>query len=499
MSTPRAAIYARQSSPEEDGIAQQIHDCRAEALRLGWPVVLEPFFDDDTSGSVDRGPKTDWAKMLKAFDAGEFDALIVNETSRVTRRLFDVLELRPPKRNIRIFVVRGGIDTGNSFGDYMFKQFVLTAEHEVKQKTIRDQRYAVERRKKGHPTAGRTPHGYRWVHAPDRDDEGIRYAIDEDEARNVRRIFEEFLAGASMKQIAKDLNEDGRRTRRDTRWGASTVRRILMNPVYAGLLPPAQPTGQFGLENIVLEECGTGAWEPIIDQDRFMAARGRLVGVKPNHEGTARKWLLPGLAVCGRCRGPIRSAKGETQPTPWADGSGRAPQKRYHAYRCVDGGHFMRNGDIIDDYVCEVIIERLSKEDAVELLRPPEDLPDPAVLYSLKTELEGRDAAITSLLARGKISADGAEEALDELAAEIRRVNDQIGRIHNQDPLAEVVDSDDVRQWWKAATLARRRTVVGELMTVVIYPVGKGKRVTTIAAAAGTVGIEWRREAGTAD
>lgn len=489
---PQAAIYARQSVDEDQGISQQLADCRAEAERRGWPVVAE-YRDNDTSGSTERGPKTEWAKMLRAYDSGEFDTLIVNDADRLTRNLTDVLEVRPRKRDMRVIVVRGAIDTADD--DYMLKQLVLLGEREIRQKAQRAARYAVERRAKGHPAAGRTPHGYDWVPAADRDEHGTRYAINEDEAQDVRRIFDEFLAGGSMKQIARDLNADYRLTRAAARWGASTVRRILLNPMYAAKLAPAQESGKFDIAAISIEKCGEGAWEPIIKLDQLLAARGRLIGVKPNHDGTARRWLLPGLAVCGVCRGPIRSAKGETHPTAKINGSGTSPQKRYHAYRCVNAGHFMRNGDIIDDFVKEMCIGRLAREDAVDLLTPPEDGPDLAVLNARRTELEGRDSAIASMVARGQMKSEAAVDALDELAAELIAVNKEIAHAVSRDPLAEVVGTEDIRQWWENATLARRRGLVEALMTVVIYPVGKGKRVLTAEAASETVGIEWRREA----
>jgi site-specific DNA recombinase len=491
----RVVIYARQSVKEEQGIQQQLDDCRVEAKHRGW-LVVEEYKDDGTSGSKERGPKTDWARMLKAFDAGQFDALLANDVDRITRSLTDVLEVRPPKRDIRVLTVRGGIDTSDSTGDYLLKQLVILAEREVKLKGDRAQRYSVERRKAGHPTPGKTPHGYHWVPAIDRDDAGTRYRIDGDEAQDVRVIFSEFLAGAPLGQIARDLNNAGRRTRADAKgvafkWHTSTVRRVLMNPAYAALLPPAQPTGEFDTAKISLEECAPGAWEPIIDVDVVTTTRNRLLGVKPNHSGTARKWLLAGLAVCSVCREPVRSARGETHPTARVDGTGKADSKRYHAYRCVSS-HFMRNGDIVDDYIKEVCIARLSKPDLRELLSPRTDAVDVSMLHSHRIDLLGRESTIATMIATGKMKPKAAEQALDDLASEIRAVNDEIARAIKHDPLAELVGVDDVREWWDAATLARRRSVIEVLMMVAIRPVGYGRRVTDLNGASLTVGVEWK-------
>lgn len=150
---------------------------------------------------------------------------------------------------------------------------------------------------------------------------------------------------------------------------------------------------------------------------------------------------------------------------------------------------------MIEEFVKEVCIERLSRPDARDLLAPPDDGPDLAVLHSRRTELEARDGAIASLLVKGKLSPVGAEQALDQLADELRSVNEQIALAVRTDPIAAVVGSDDVRAWWdnEATTLARRRAVVETLMKVVIHPVGNGRRITTVAAAAETIDIRWSR------
>ena len=84
--------------------------------------------------------------------------------------------------------------------------------------------------------------------------------------------------------------------------------------------------------------------------------------------------------------------------------------------------------------------------------------------------------------------AAAAEEALDQLAAELREIDDTIAAAVSSDPLAELASIEDVRQWWEGQTLARHRAVVETLFeTLEICPVGKGKRVTTTDEAAATM------------
>lgn len=491
---PRVAIYARQSVEEDQGIAQQIADCEEEVRRRGWLVAGDPYPDNDVSGSTTRGAKTNWAKMLKAFDSGEFDVLMVTEVDRLTRSLTDVLDIRPPRRNIRVVTVRGGIDTEDD--DFMLKQLVLLAEREVKIKAQRAQRYARERRAAGHPSPGKAPHGYKWVAAANRDAKGTRYEIDKSEEEDVKRIFDRFLSGDALGEIARALNTDGRKTRKGAKWHTSTVRRILMNPLYAALLPPSQGSQPHDLAAIDLAACTPGAWEKLVERDLLVAARDKLVGVKPNHQGTARKWLLSGLAICSVCRQPVRSARGMTHPTPRKDGSGTAPSQRYHTYRCVNG-HIMRRGEIIDEFVSDVCITRLSEPDTLDLLAPKPDVVDIRVLNSQRIALGTRRKTVLKQISSGRATEEEAEEALDDLADQLRAVDAEIARAVASDPLAELVGIDDAPAWWFDAerTLTRRRAVVEALMTVVIHPVGRGRRITTFEAAAETVEIDWKRSA----
>lgn len=484
----RAAEYARQSVLEDQGISQQVADLDREAARRGWVVVAQ-FIDNDVSGSYERGEGTGWKSMLDAYDRGEFDVLLVTETSRLTRRLSDVLDITQPRRDMRVVVIREGVDT--AVDDFLLKQLTLLAEREVKLKAQRAARYAIERRAAGHPTSGMTPHGYRWLPAGLRDEDGARYRIDESEAADVRRIFDEFLAGAPLAQIARDLTNDGRTTRQGSRWLSSTVRRILLNPHYAALLPPAQARGKHKLSAIDLEECSPGAWDPIVTREQLVATRSRLLGVAPLHSGTARRWLLSGLALCSLCRAPVRSAAGETHPTARKTG-GAAPTKRFHAYRCVNG-HFLRNGDPVDDYVRELVIERLSRHDARDLLAKPAEI-DIAALNTRRQALEDAGAVVTDLIMRGKLLAKDAEARLDAARAELAIIDAQLAAAVMADPLADAVASKDVREWWEGATLARQRGVVDRLMTVAIRPVGKGRRITAPEQVVPTVEITWKGE-----
>jgi hypothetical protein len=113
-----------------------------------------------------------------------------------------------------------------------------------------------------------------------------------EEAELVRRIFSEYVGGKSQRQIARNLDRDGVRTKRGGRWSQAVVARILSNPVYVGELR------QEGIQ---------AKHAPIIDRglwDEAERLRSSLARTKSGGRGRApkgRHLFRHGILKCGRC------------------------------------------------------------------------------------------------------------------------------------------------------------------------------------------------------
>ncbi len=81
----KVAIYARYSTDLQDktSIAGQICNCEALAAREGFDIVSR-YQDAARSGNDDNRPQ--YQLLLADSEAGKFDSIIVDETSRLTRR-----------------------------------------------------------------------------------------------------------------------------------------------------------------------------------------------------------------------------------------------------------------------------------------------------------------------------------------------------------------------------------------------------------------------------
>ena len=262
----------------------------------------------------------------------------------------------------------------------------------------------------------------------------------------------------------------------------TTLRRILMSPYYAGLLPlPAQDGEQrpYDQRAISRETCVPGRWEPIVSVEAWEEACARLKHPeRKTSPGPSRKWLLSGLAVCGAddCGLPVRAGGGEAG---------------IHSYRCATMKHFMRRGDPLDAFVERVVIARLSRPDAVDLLDDRERH-DVDALRAERRRLE------TSVRQAGDDEQDGLIDRAERVRL-TRRANARIAELDetlragvDKSALGELVGADDVATAWHALPLGKKRAVLEALATVVVYSVGQGnRRRMSDEALARTVRFDW--------
>lgn len=171
--------------------------------------------------------------------------------------------------------------------------------------------------------------------------------INKHEADIVRKIYalssDECLG---QSRIAKWLNEQGIKTKRNGVWYSSTVQYLLNNPIYMGRLHVANKAKGIVLLSPVREDLviiPETAWQ--INQ-KAMASR-KSTKKESCHEvekrvdfGNDGKMLLTGIAFCGHCRERLTTM---TAYKRWTTKDGTQHKIKYHKYRC---GSFYRHGGI---------------------------------------------------------------------------------------------------------------------------------------------------------
>ena len=228
----RAATYARYSSDKqrEASIEDQERNCRAFAAREGWTMIAR-FSDAAISGATRARPG--YARMLEAAEQGAFDALIVDDLSRLSRDDIEMKQVirRFRYRGVRIVGVSDGFDTESK--GYKVHAGVRGLLNELYLDDLRDKthRGLTGQALKGNNTGGRA-YGYHHVpveHPTDCDTFGrpvvtaVRRKIDPEQARWVREIFGWYADGRSPRWIAAELNRLAVPSPRGGAWAQSAI------------------------------------------------------------------------------------------------------------------------------------------------------------------------------------------------------------------------------------------------------------------------------------
>jgi hypothetical protein len=202
--------------------------------------------------------------------------------------------------------------------------------------------------------------------------------------------------------------------------------------------------------------------------------------------GNRARWLGSGIYICGGCGETVICSR---------SGGGANP-----SYRCRPprggsqrpGTHVTRTAAPLDEFVEELIIERLSRPDAVEL--PLEDQgEDVAPLHVEAVTLRARLDELATLHADGAIDARQLVTGSTRLRSQLKAIEDQIVAASKGSVFVGVVGTDDTRATWKAQDLGRKRAILDALMTVTILPTRHGRGPDGSYFDPASVRIDWKR------
>ncbi|ARL23924.1 recombinase family protein [Burkholderia pseudomallei] len=242
----QAGIYGRYSDDESrpTSIDDQIRRARQTAAQSGYTVSDEHIYFDAAITGQQKGlaKRTAYAKFIQAWEAGEFEAIVVDEISRLARSTLEFAHLEQRIERTRVRVIScDGLDTSISGWQLQFGISGLIASHFVRETSHRVQRGMQGQLIRGFMIA-KAAYGYRAVRQAERDNEGgTVWEIDETAAARVKAMFAMRYKGASLNAIAEYLNRKGAPCPGTPKkegagyWRPATVRQILANTIYRGI------------------------------------------------------------------------------------------------------------------------------------------------------------------------------------------------------------------------------------------------------------------------
>ncbi|MGI5207743.1 recombinase family protein [Spirillospora sp. CA-108201] len=460
--SPRAVIYVRISRDKEGaglGVAEQERQCRTLAERSGYTVVGAAYVDNDVSAYSGK-PRPGYQRMLADLAAGKAQRVVAWHTDRLHRsntELEDYINVVEPRGIVTETVKAGPIDLATPTGRMVARQLCAIARYESEHRAERVSAARARQARQGKYGGGKRPYGF------EPDGVTVRPA----EAAVIIRVGYALLSGVSLRAIAADLRKDQTPTTDGRRWQTSTVRSVLLRPRNAGFMvhrpakTPDRPRGIYSDEEIM----ATAPWAPILPEDAWRAIVAKLTDPdRTTTTGPAPKWLGSGIYQCP-CGGVMRGSK--------ATGN-----NRYPIYRCQERGkgHVRISAADADAYVRLVVIERLSRPDAVKLVTPASSGPSAAELYAQLAVHRERLEEIAADREADRITRSQYLLQTESRRAKISEVEEQIAATAQVSPLAPLIDAEDVARAWDALSLGERRAALRALMAVTIKPVGSGHR-----------------------
>jgi DNA invertase Pin-like site-specific DNA recombinase len=230
----RALGYLRVSTEEQaatgHGLEAQEKSVRSFAESQGYELV-EVLTDPGVSGATRPADRPAFGRALELAAAGAFDVLLVAKIDRLSRdirhAMTTVSDLAEQHEVAFRSVTESVIDTSNPMGRTFFAIFAGMAENE--RFVIRDRTAGgrVAKAGKGGFAGGQAPYGYA------KDLEGGLRIVPE-QARIVRRIYQERRRKRTLQAIADGLNAEGIPSPKGGRWAVSTVAYVTDNPKYRG-------------------------------------------------------------------------------------------------------------------------------------------------------------------------------------------------------------------------------------------------------------------------
>jgi DNA invertase Pin-like site-specific DNA recombinase len=163
----RCAIYARYSSEKQNPLSpdQQIRKCREYADRNGLDVLDDFIFADEAiSGASDDRAALQRLLSLAKHQPRQFDVILVDDTSRLSRKLVDALRICEQLQfvGVRVVFVAQGIDTNSEQAELLVATHGIIDSLYLKDLAKRTFRGVEQRALEGLHTGGRV-FGYRHV------------------------------------------------------------------------------------------------------------------------------------------------------------------------------------------------------------------------------------------------------------------------------------------------------------------------------------------------
>lgn len=307
----RVVIYCRVSTQEQaqrDALAVQVEEAQNAVKSNEW-VLVDQYIEME-SGTTKHG-RSEYMRLLDDIkDKNKFDIIVIKSLDRLNRSA----------KNWYLFVEEL-VNNDKLLYIYMDRAFYKTDDRLISGvKAILAEQYsrdlsskinnAHEYRQKNGTTVLINNNTYGYVKNPDKS-----VSIHPEEAEMIRKIYRLAAQGCGSRTISKILYQDGIRNRNGNQLEESSIRRIIKNPLFKGIVvmnkrhfdfekkkeiknPESEWIYHQGLVPAIVEE---KLWEKANKMLKLSAAQVKGAGRQKKHR---ELYDFSGKLICGECGAP---------------------------------------------------------------------------------------------------------------------------------------------------------------------------------------------------
>jgi DNA invertase Pin-like site-specific DNA recombinase len=417
----RAAIYCRVSTnmqEEKNSLENQIERCEMFCKIRDFEVVK--IFKDVETGINDE--RNDFVELKKAAASKMFDVIIVTELQRLTRKLTTLLSFVTElhENDINFISISQNFDTTTAIGRAMLKLIGVFAEFEREQTSERISHTFRALAQTGRWLAGEAPFGYKLIDG--------KLHIVEQESEEVRKIFDLYMQGSTLNDIARQIG-----------CSASSVSRRLQNPTYCGKV-------RFGYRktNILTGTLkrsddfiiSKGQHEAIISEEVFDTAQARMNSLYKKNVKTSDNpnYLLGGLikCYCGRTMYGVKNPNGYKYYSCSARSgtkTDKCPKKSIKV-------------DPFETKILDLIADLKQHPEHLKLYQQSDEdiIPNKNIdkLIKKKTEIEKKKDRLIDFLLDGTLSREQYNIRESKISEEMRIIDDEVSAFELQKMSREI-------------------------------------------------------------
>lgn len=402
------------------------------------------FADDGISGTNTK-KREEFNRMIEECMAGHIDMIITKSISRFARNTLDCLKyIRQLKeKNIPVFFEKENINTMDSKGEVLLTIMASLAQQES-ESLSKNVKLGLQFRYQN----GEVQVNHNRFMGYTKDDKG-HLVIEPEEAEIVKRIYLEYLQGASLKQIGEGLQEDGILTAAGkAKWRPETIKKILSNEKYIGdaLLQKTYTVDVLTKKRvknngIVPQYYVENSHEPIIPRDLYMQVQEEMLRRANLHSGANRKkrvysskYALSSIVYCSKCGDIYRRIAWNNRgkhSTVW-----RCVNRVEHGPDCCDAPTVQE--EELQNAVVKAINKALGGKD--EMLTALEKNIAMVLALEDETSMESLDAKLEELQ-QELLKRANARQDYEDLADEIDLLREQ-----KQNAMAENAEREGLKQ-----------------------------------------------------